>query len=261
MTDLALPRRLARLTGVALLGGVLALGAGAAHAAKPNKDRPAGDERATSHAGNVKTCAQVGLAESEDITSRLKTDKDGTHLDVLGVPDGYEVTGIVVKGGPAHNLYRPGRLGEPPWKDLHAPLTPSGKPAAISHWFACVKPATGGGGTSPSPSDSPTPTPSDSPTPTPSDSASPSPSDSTSPSPTGSASTAPDASQAPGAVGAPPSPTPTNAAAEKKSGGLPFTGANLAVATSAAIALLFAGTALVVLTKRPHLLRRSFQRW
>jgi hypothetical protein len=58
-----------------------------------------------------------------------------TYVTVAGVPDGTTVTGIVVKGSDAYNVYLPGAL---PWKNLHSPIAGnSGKPATISHWFAC----------------------------------------------------------------------------------------------------------------------------
>jgi cell division septation protein DedD len=61
-----------------------------------------------------------------------------TYVTVTGVPGGTTVTGIVVKGSDAYNVYLPGALGALPWKNLHSPIAGnSGKPATISHWFAC----------------------------------------------------------------------------------------------------------------------------
>lgn len=110
--------------------------------ATPNTEPPvSGDDRATAHPGNVvaKDCAELfagskAIAEG-DLT--VETDGSNTYLDITAVADGIEVVGVIVKGGPAYNVYAPAGLGELPWLDLHSPLVPSGKPAQISHWFAC----------------------------------------------------------------------------------------------------------------------------
>jgi LPXTG-motif cell wall-anchored protein len=86
-----------------------------------------GDVRATAHAGNVvaKDCAEL-FPGSHEVTPAFSVDDTNTYLDVTG-----EVVAVVVKGGPAYNVYL--TAGD----DLHAPLVSSGKPAQISHWFAC----------------------------------------------------------------------------------------------------------------------------
>jgi LPXTG-motif cell wall-anchored protein len=86
-----------------------------------------GDDRATAHAGNVvaKDCAEL-VPGSHEVEPTFSVDDTNTYLDVTG-----KVVAVVVKGGPAYNLYL--AAGE----DLHAPLVSSGKPAQISHWFAC----------------------------------------------------------------------------------------------------------------------------
>lgn len=91
-----------------------------------------GDPRATAYAGNAVTCPDAKLPGS--IVTVTAT-HDGTYLDVTGIPAGTTVTGVVVKGGNAYNVYP--NLGALPWLDLHAPLNASGKPAGISHWYAC----------------------------------------------------------------------------------------------------------------------------
>lgn len=107
-------------------------------AAQPSGDPVSGDTRATAHAGNVVAadCATL-FPGSQDISGDLTVTKDDTYLDVTAVADGVEIVGVIVKGGPAYNVYAPADLGDLPWSDLHSPLVPSGKPAAISHWFAC----------------------------------------------------------------------------------------------------------------------------
>ncbi|GHE77363.1 hypothetical protein GCM10017786_03420 [Amycolatopsis deserti] len=51
------------------------------------------------------------------------------------------MTGIVVKGGHAFNVYEPGKLGlstTPPWTDLRAPVTgQNDNIPQLSHWFVC----------------------------------------------------------------------------------------------------------------------------
>ena len=112
--------------------------------AAPGGDPVPGDDRATAHAGNVvghKDCAKL-FPGSHDVTGDLTAKADGegengTYLDVTAVADGVEVLGVIVKGGDAYNKYAVAKLGDLPWLDLHSPMNPSGKPAAISHWFAC----------------------------------------------------------------------------------------------------------------------------
>jgi hypothetical protein len=115
-----------------------------------------GDPRATAHAGNVTDCADAGLP-GEVIDVGFTIDATNTYLTITSVPDGSVLTGVVVKGGPAYNVY----VGDVR-TDLHAPLVSSGKPAQISHWFAC---GTAASPTSPPPSPT-TPPPTDSPAPT-----------------------------------------------------------------------------------------------
>jgi hypothetical protein len=112
-------------------------------AAQPGQDDPvSGDDRATAYPGNVvaeKDCATLyegsePVAEG-DITH--STDGTETYLDITAVADGVEIAAVIVKGSDAYNEYLAGDLGELPWEDLHAPLASSGKPAQISHWFAC----------------------------------------------------------------------------------------------------------------------------
>ncbi|MCE6993376.1 hypothetical protein LZG04_00915 [Saccharothrix sp. S26] len=125
-----------------IAAGVLAGGA----SAQPNQDPPqSGDPRATAVAGNIdigqpgNACATVGLPGTEATLSGGFTD-DGTYIDITANPDGSQISGVVVKGGDAYNVYP--ALGALPWPDLHAPLNASGKPAAISHWFVCLTPVT-----------------------------------------------------------------------------------------------------------------------
>ncbi|CAM4197595.1 hypothetical protein KIPE111705_44685 [Kibdelosporangium persicum] len=125
------------LTALALSLGV-SLGSAAIATATPDGPPQSGDSRATAVAGNVTTCRAAGIpGETIEVTSNIT---GNTDIDITAIPSGYQVTGVVVKGGPAYNKYP--NLGELPWNDLHAPLVSSGKPAEISHWFVCGKPRT-----------------------------------------------------------------------------------------------------------------------
>jgi hypothetical protein len=117
------------------------------------------DGRATAHDGNATTCAGAGLEGTSAPSGKITYSTTDKTVDITAVDSAYQVTGVVVKGGPAYNVYLPAGLGDLPWQDLRSPLTDSGQLPDISHWFACVKPA-------PTPTPTPTPTPSPSPTPT-----------------------------------------------------------------------------------------------
>jgi LPXTG-motif cell wall-anchored protein len=94
-----------------------------------------GDTRATVGDKNVTTCEAAGLPgktiESADV--KAEVDGDKINIDVL---DHTGITAVVVKGGDAYNVYLASALSGG-WTDLHSPLNPNGKPAQISHWFAC----------------------------------------------------------------------------------------------------------------------------
>ncbi|KOX26842.1 hypothetical protein ADK67_15215 [Saccharothrix sp. NRRL B-16348] len=125
-----------------IAAGLLATGA----SAQPNQDPPrSGDDRATAVTGNIdidqqgNACAAVGLPGAEATLSGGFT-SDGTYIDITAAPSGFVITGVVVKGGNAYNVYP--ALGPLPWPDLHSPLNESDTPATISHWFVCLTPVT-----------------------------------------------------------------------------------------------------------------------
>lgn len=125
--------RFARVAAVA----ALAVGAWLGVAGVASADAPqSGDDRATAYAGNARPgdCAGAGLA-GERIMG--EDQPSGTYFDITSIPAGYTVTGVVVKGGDAYNVYLPSALGDLPWLKLHAPINASGGPAGLSHWFAC----------------------------------------------------------------------------------------------------------------------------
>lgn len=111
-------------------------------AAQPGQEDPvSGDDRATAYPGNAvaEDCASVyegssGITE-DDLTHSV--DDTETYLNITGVADGVEIIAVIVKGSDAFNEYLVEDLGDLPWEDLHSPLASSGKPAQISHWFAC----------------------------------------------------------------------------------------------------------------------------
>lgn len=108
-------------------------------AAAPDRPPVSGDARATAYSGNVveADCGTLFPGTSMIAEGDLRLSKDDTYIDITHVAAGVNLAGVVVKGGPAYNVYKPGDLGELPWLKLHAPLVPSGGPAGISHWFAC----------------------------------------------------------------------------------------------------------------------------
>lgn len=83
--------------------------------------------------GNVTTCADANLpGHAIDVTATIDED---TYITITAVPDGVTITGVVVKGSDAYNLYR----NLTAWTRLHSPLAgKSGQPATISHWFVCA---------------------------------------------------------------------------------------------------------------------------
>ena len=94
-----------------------------------------GDDRATAYPGNAVTCEDAGLAGEilEDVEYFMNVEE--THVVIVSVPEGFEVTGTVIKGGNAYNVYGPGdRIG------LHAPLNDGGQIPQISHWYVCGQP-------------------------------------------------------------------------------------------------------------------------
>lgn len=119
----AAPLALAAVLGVAV----------AAHAT-PSTPPESGDDRAVVKPGNVHDgdCAEAGLlGEPVDVEADID---DNTYISLTDVPEDITITGVVVKGGPAYNVYS----GLHEWSGLHAPLAgKSGAPAEISHWFVC----------------------------------------------------------------------------------------------------------------------------
>lgn len=126
------------LTRRVLVSAALALGAtlltsGVALATPPGPQP--GDDRATAHAGNAVTCAEAGLTGTT-VTFPGVEDATGTYVTIgaKDIPAGDTILAVVVKGGPAYNVYQ----GLTSWTRLHSPINPGGQIPTISHWFACV---------------------------------------------------------------------------------------------------------------------------
>jgi hypothetical protein len=108
------------------------------------------DERARYETGNAVTCAQAGVtadhiafadgtgsiddgAVSGDVTN-------GTTVNVDDPSSGVTIVAVVVKGGPAYNVYEnpqflPPTLHRP--QSYISPLNGGGNIPTVSHWFIC----------------------------------------------------------------------------------------------------------------------------
>jgi LPXTG-motif cell wall-anchored protein len=113
--------------------------------ATPNKPAPvSGDDRAVAYDGNVdinhKDACTVGGLSGTPIAPGKFTFTGGVDqqdLDITAVPANTTITGVVVKGGDAYNVYLAPKLGALPWNDLRSPRNNGGQVPAISHWYAC----------------------------------------------------------------------------------------------------------------------------
>jgi hypothetical protein len=126
---------------VSIAVGALLGFASLASATPPDLNPVSGDDRATAHPGNAKAddCSTLFPGSTEVAKSDITHtgDDNDASIDITAVADGVDVVGVVVKGGPAYNVYPADKLGDLPWLDLHAPQVPSGAPAGVSHWFVC----------------------------------------------------------------------------------------------------------------------------
>lgn len=143
----------ATITVAALAVGVVVGSAATAQAADE-------DPRAVGREGNVVTCeaavvSGVELKPGVDFTFTGGAVKDDKYVTITGVSAGVVVTGIVVKGGDAYNVYNPGLRSLPllpPWENLRSPVNNGGQVPQLSHWFVCgtkVPPSSGSSATTP----------------------------------------------------------------------------------------------------------------
>jgi hypothetical protein len=121
------------------------------------------DSRASFVEGNATTCAGVGSpsdvqvgsssngnAGDAHIEGAVKTNAgttrpgQGQELDVATTGSGFVIDAIIVKGGPAYNLYTsPSVLPPTLSPDQHyiSPFNGGGNVPSISHWFVCYRAA------------------------------------------------------------------------------------------------------------------------
>jgi hypothetical protein len=145
---------------VAMVAVVLAIVGAASWAGAAPNPAPSDPQHADFHAGNVVSCSQIGLASSTtlfaDGDSALSGAVTGTvqahsgggeEGNITAVASGVVIDAIVVKGGPAYNVYLPDPPGSGTLSGSHvfptypgpyiAPLNPGGNVPTFSHWFVC----------------------------------------------------------------------------------------------------------------------------
>jgi hypothetical protein len=141
---------------IAALGLAVTASAGGA-AANPTASDPI---HATFHGGNVVNCTQIGLGSSTTlfadgdnslsgaVTGTVQAHAGGgQEANITAVADGVVIDAIVIKGGPAYNVYLPLPPGSGSEVASHvfpaypgpyiAPRNPGGNVPALSHWFVC----------------------------------------------------------------------------------------------------------------------------
>lgn len=147
--------RLRRLVVVGAVACAIAPFAGefAAFAA-PTSSPTSGDQRATAYPGNIHdgkagtACSQLGFAGDTEIGADnsggdsgggITVTSDGTYLSVSWT-SGSQVDAVVVKGGPAYNVYSASVFTTSPTTGLHAPMVGANQDnvPTISHWFGCA---------------------------------------------------------------------------------------------------------------------------
>lgn len=93
------------------------------------------DDRAEFHQGNATTCEDASLEGDilELVAGEHYTITDDTYVNIISIPDGFTITGTVVKGGNDAYIYR----GDPV-EDMRSPDNDGGQVPTISHWFLCA---------------------------------------------------------------------------------------------------------------------------
>ncbi|MEV8442937.1 hypothetical protein AB0425_36630 [Actinosynnema sp. NPDC051121] len=128
------------LGATGLLGGTASASPGGPQAPQPGDTRAViGEQKNVDIDQQGNACEVVGLPGDEREMPAGTFTEEGVNIDITANPEGYVVTGVVVKGSSAYNVYAADKLGDLPWLDLHPPLNSSGGPAGISHWFVCVE--------------------------------------------------------------------------------------------------------------------------
>jgi len=140
---MAVSAAVAASMGTALLWGSAAQAAPQRAAALTSIPAPTPEK----HDGNAVTCAQAGLSGSILFGAGGATDAssaagsgdvsaDGKSLDVT-INAGWTASGVVVKGGPAYNVYTGPFIGPVTVTGFVPPTNPGGQAGVISHWFVC----------------------------------------------------------------------------------------------------------------------------
>jgi LPXTG-motif cell wall-anchored protein len=141
------PLRRSGLLGAATMAAVATLTVVTTAFATPDKPvLNSGDERAVAYDKNVAeghgdVCTVGGLTGS--VIDKAKLTFTGgvaevdQYLNITAVDAGVTVTGVVVKGGDAFNVYLAAKLGPLPWNKLRSPDNNGGNIPTISHWYAC----------------------------------------------------------------------------------------------------------------------------
>ena len=137
--------RFRRVLGSAAVAAVASLAFAPIALAGPDKPPVVADDRAVAFDGdnvdiNHKDACTVGGLTGTPIAPGKFTftgGKDQLDLDITAAPANVTVTGVVVKGSDAYNVYLAAKLGALPWNDLRSPVNNGGNVPQISHWYAC----------------------------------------------------------------------------------------------------------------------------
>jgi LPXTG-motif cell wall-anchored protein len=140
-----MPTRRSSLAGSAVAAIAMLALAPMALAAPDKPVLNAGDERAVAFDKNVApghddACTVGGLTGTpiaEDKLTFTGGGKQDQYLSITAVQAGVTVTGVVVKGSDAFNVYLAAKLGPLPWNKLRSPDNNGGNIPTISHWYAC----------------------------------------------------------------------------------------------------------------------------
>ncbi len=126
--------RFRRVLGSAAVAAVASLAFAPIALAGPDKPPVVADDRAVAFDGdnvdiNHKDACTVGGLTGTPIAPEKFTftgGKDQLDLDITAAPANVTVTGVVVKGSDAYNVYLAAKLGALPWNDLRSPVNNGG---------------------------------------------------------------------------------------------------------------------------------------
>jgi hypothetical protein len=161
MVPVGIGRARKRVVVALSFGAFATIAVGLGWLVSPAAAQSPSDSRARFVEGNVTTCAGIGLpsdvqvgsasstnARDAHVEGTVKSNAGTTHsgqgqeLDVATTGSGVVVDAIVVKGGPAYNLYSDPSVLPPTLRpDQHyiSPFNGGGNVPTISHWFVCYR--------------------------------------------------------------------------------------------------------------------------